>query len=101
MALMEISVIPIGTSTPSIGDHIAEVVNVLEKEKASYRLTDMGTVVEGDPSKLFALAQKLHETPFHKGVKRVFTRIEIDDRRDKKVQLEDKVRSVMKRLGKQ
>lgn len=100
MALMEISVIPIGTSTPSIGDHIAEVVRLLEKEKASYKLTDMGTVVEGELPKLFGLAQKLHETPFHKGAKRVFTRIEIDDRRDKKVLLEDKVKGVLKRLGK-
>ncbi len=100
MALMEISVIPIGTSTPSIGDHVAELVKLLDKEKASYKLTDMGTIVEGEPGKLFSLAQKLHETPFHKGMKRVFTRIEIDDRRDKKVLMEDKVKGVLKRLGK-
>jgi len=31
MALAEISIIPIGTPTPSIGDWIAESVKILEK----------------------------------------------------------------------
>ncbi len=99
MALMEISVVPVGTLTPSIGDYIAEVVKTLEQEKAKFKLTDMGTIIEGEPTDLFALAQKLHETPFKKGILRVITTIEIDDRRDKKVGLEDKVKSVMTRFG--
>lgn len=98
MALMEISVIPIGTTTPSIGNYIAEVVKVLEKDNLNYKLTDMGSIVEGDTDELFSIARKLHETPFEDEIKRVITRIEIDDRRDKKVKIEDKVKSVMNRL---
>ncbi len=99
MALLEISVIPIGTSSSSIGDYIAGVVATCSKAKVKYRLTDMGTIIEGKPADLFKLAQKLHETPFKKGIKRVLTTLSIDDRRDKKVKLEDKVNSVMGRLG--
>jgi uncharacterized protein YqgV (UPF0045/DUF77 family) len=40
----------------------------------------------------------LHELPFAKGVKRVVTRIVIDDRRDKEVRLGDKTKSVQARL---
>lgn len=100
MALLEISVVPLGTPTPSIGDYIADVVLACKKSKAKYKLTDMGTIVEGRPTDLFKLAQKLHETPFKKGVKRVITILSIDDRRDKRVKLEDKVSSVMARLEK-
>ncbi|MBI4743712.1 MAG: MTH1187 family thiamine-binding protein [Actinobacteria bacterium] len=98
MALMEISVVPIGTSTPSIGDYIAGVVRILEGEGLKYKLTDMGTIIEGEADELFSIARKLHETPFKDEIKRVITQIEIDDRRDKKVGIEDKVKSVMSRL---
>ena len=99
MALLEISVVPIGTSTPSIGDYIADVVLACNKAKVKYKLTDMGTIIEGRPNDLFKLAQKLHETPFKRGIKRVLTKLSIDDRRDKRVKLDDKVRSVMARIG--
>jgi len=98
MALMQISVLPIGTKTPSIGDYIADVVRMLDQENASYELTDMGTVIENGAKELFQLAAKLHEAPFSKGVMRVVTTIEIDDRRDKKVHLRDKIASVKARL---
>lgn len=100
MALLEISVVPLGTPTPSIGNYIADVVLACKKAKVKYQLTDMGTIVEGRPNDLFKLAQKLHETPFKKGIKRVITTLSIDDRRDKRVKLEDKVNSVMARIEK-
>jgi uncharacterized protein (TIGR00106 family) len=99
MALLEISVVPLGTSTPSIGDYVADVIRMCKKSKVKYRLTDMGTIVEGRPGDLFKLAHKLHETPFKKGAKRVMTTLSIDDRRDKKVRLDGKVSSVMARIG--
>ena len=99
MALLEISVVPLGTSTPSIGDYVADVIRTCKRSKVKYRLTDMGTIVEGRPGDLFKLAQKLHETPFKKGAKRVMTTLSIDDRRDKKVRLDGKVSSVMARIG--
>lgn len=98
MALMEIVIVPLGLGTPSIGDHIADIQKELAKAKFPYQLTDMGTVIEGDAKELLSLAARLHELPFGKGIKRVDTRIAIDDRRDKKVHLGDKVKSVHARL---
>jgi uncharacterized protein (TIGR00106 family) len=98
MAIMEISVVPLGLGTPSVGDYVAEVLKFLREQKIPHRLTDMGTVVQGDAARLLEVARALHELPFTKGVKRVMTHLSIDDRRDKEVRLEDKIHSVEKRL---
>jgi uncharacterized protein (TIGR00106 family) len=58
----------------------------------------MGTIVEGKAGDLLALARRLHELPFQKGVKRVYTTIQLDDRRDKKVVLGDKIKSVRRKM---
>lgn len=99
MAIMEISVIPLGLGHPGVGDYIAELVKYLRREKIPHLLTDMGTLVQGDPSRLLQVAQALHELPFSQGVKRVITQITIDDRRDKEVSLGDKTTGVQARLA--
>lgn len=98
MAIMEISVTPLGLGHPSVGDYIAELVRYLQQENIPHLLTDMGTLVHGDASRLLGVAQALHELPFSKGVKRVITHISIDDRRDKEVRLGEKAASVKARL---
>lgn len=98
MAIMEISVTPLGLGHPSLGDYIAEVLKYLRQENIPHRLTDMGTLVQGETSQLLQVAQALHELPFARGVQRVVTHITIDDRRDKEVSLGDKTRSVEARL---
>lgn len=98
MALMEISVIPLGLGQVSIGDYIAQVEEYLRRHNIPHQLTDMGTVVTGSAAELLKIAQALHELPFARGVKRVVTHIAIDDRRDKDVSLGEKIRSVEGRL---
>ena len=98
MAIMEISVVPLGMGKPSVGDYIAAVVTYLENEKIPHELTDMGTMVHGQAATLLQVAAALHELPFKKGVQRVMTHIAIDDRRDKEVFLGDKKKSVKARL---
>lgn len=99
MAIMEISVTPLGLGHPSVGDYIAEVVRYLRGQNIPHQLTDMGTLVHGEAPRLFEVAQALHELPFAKGVKRVITHVSIDDRRDKEVRLGDKTASVQARLA--
>ncbi len=98
MAIMEISVVPLGLGLPSMGDYVAAVVKYLEDEKIPHELTDMGTLVHGQAQTLLRVARALHELPFQQGVKRVMTHISIDDRRDKEVLLGDKKKSVRARL---
>ncbi len=98
MAIMEISVAPLGLGKTSVGDYIAAVVKYLETENLPHELTDMGTLVQGTPDALLRVAAALHELPFKQGVQRVMTHIAIDDRRDKEVFLGDKKKSVRARL---
>lgn len=99
MAIMEISVVPLGLGQTGVGDYVADLVKYLQEENIPYELTDMGTLVHGHAARLLKVAQVLHELPFEKGVQRVFTHITLDDRRDKEVRLGDKTKSVKARLA--
>ncbi len=95
---MQLTIIPLGTATTSVGKYVAEVQEFLHNEGAAFTLTDMGTVIEGEVSELLALAAKVHELPFLQGAKRVVTQIALDDRRDKTVHIGDKTKAVQNRL---
>jgi len=102
MPIVEISIIPLGTGSPSVSKYVASAFSVLRKEKGiKYELTSMGTIIEA-PSlkKLLSIAEKMHRRVFSSGVKRVVTTIKIDERKDKKVTLEGKVASVRDKLSK-
>lgn len=99
MALMQISVIPLGTGSPSVGEFVAGITKTLARESIVCKLSDMGTLVEGEADDLFRIAREIHASPFLKGAQRVVTQITIDDRRDKKVSIGDKVSSVKSRLN--
>ncbi|NTU96385.1 MAG: MTH1187 family thiamine-binding protein [Chlorobiaceae bacterium] len=94
MALMDITVIPLGSSEGGLSGFVASLQELLAASGCSYRLHDMGTIVEGPASKLFEIAEKLHEHAFREGGKRVYTVLKIDDRRDRDVRIGDKSASV-------
>ena len=98
MAILQISVVPIGTGETSLSAYVADCIRILKKEKVRYELTSMGTNIEGDLKDLFRIALKMHETPFRKGALRVLTTLKIDDRRDKKGTLKGKKRAVENKL---
>ena len=98
MAIMEISVVPLGLGQTSVGDFVADVVRYLQQEGIPHELTDMGTLIHGHSARLLKVAQVLHELPFDREVQRVITHITIDDRRDKDVHLGDKVKSIKDRI---
>ena len=98
MAILEISVVPIGTGGTSLSAYVADCLRLLKKEKVRYELSSMGTNIEGDLKDLFKIAFKMHQIPFGKGALRVLTTLKIDDRRDKKGTLKGKKMAVQKKL---
>ncbi len=98
MALMQITIVPVGTGSTSVGNFVAQVQRLLEKRGVEYALNDMGTEVYGDPDSLLRLAAKIHEEPFRHGAMRVVTQIVLDDRRDRDRHIGDKRRAVLERL---
>ncbi len=100
MAIAEISVVPVGTKTPSLSKYIARVVQVLQDQsEVNYELTPMGTIIEGDLDHVMRVLRKMHESAFSDDVARVVTTIKIDDRRDKVSTTDSKVQSVKRKLG--
>ncbi len=95
MALMEISVVPLGTCSKSFRHYVAEIHHKLRKLGVKAELTDMGTIIEGTAESLFKVANLLHETPFEMGEQRVLTVIKLDDRRDRQVSIGEKKNSVI------
>jgi uncharacterized protein (TIGR00106 family) len=98
MAVMEISVVPVGTESPSISHYVAECVAIVKDKGLAHELTSMGTSVEGELKELLSVAEEMHELPFKRGAQRVLTSIKIDDRRDKKLSMRGKKEAVEKRL---
>ncbi len=103
MAVVEISIVPLGTGTTSLSPYVAACEKVLRENSGNlkYELTAMGTIIEGDIEQILKLIQMLHEVPFESGAQRVSTTIKIDDRRDKKGTIEQKVKAVESKLQEQ
>ena len=99
MAILEISVVPIGTKDTSLSSYVADCIRILREEKVNYEFTSMGTNIEGKLKDLIRIALKMHHSPFKKGALRVLTTLKIDDRRDKVGTLAGKKRAVQKKLG--
>jgi uncharacterized protein (TIGR00106 family) len=101
MAIIDISIVPVGTGKPSVSDYVAGAVRILKNEPGiKYELTAMNTIIEGDLEKLLSLAQRMHRSALDAGAKRVVTTLRIDERRDKPITIESKIKAVKDKLGK-
>jgi uncharacterized protein (TIGR00106 family) len=101
MAIIDISIVPVGTGKPSVSDYVAGAVRILKNEPGvRYELTAMNTIIEGDLEKLLALARRMHNSAFDAGAKRVVTTLRIDERRDKPLTMNSKIKAVKDKLGK-
>lgn len=98
MAVAEIIITPLGTGSPSLSKYVAKVHKVLEKYNVKYQLTPMSTIIEADVDTIFKIAREMHEALFSEGIQRVVTNLRVDDRRDKELTMEGKVKAVMEKL---
>jgi uncharacterized protein (TIGR00106 family) len=99
MAIVEVSIVPLGTGTTGVSEYVAGAVAILQRSGLHYQLSPMGTVIEGDLHAVMAVVQQMHESPFAKSIQRVYTVIKIDDRRDTAAGMEHKVKSVEQKLA--
>lgn len=99
MAVVEVTIAPMGTGTPSISKYVAACHKVLEQATdLKHQLTPMATIIEGDIDRILAVIRQMHEVPFQEGAVRVSTLIRIDDRRDKELTMAGKVKAVTEKL---
>jgi len=97
--IAEISVIPLGTQSTSLSTYIAAIEKEIRQEtKVKSLLTPMSTVLEGEWNDVMDLIHRIHQIPFAMKASRVTTRISIDDRRDKPLTMQEKIKAVKAKL---
>ncbi len=91
------AIVPIGVGE-ELKEHVAKVLDLIDKSGLPYRLGAMQTTVEGDEAAVLDLVMKCHR--LMRGLApRVLTHITIDDRADADGRLEGKVADVEAVLG--
>jgi uncharacterized protein (TIGR00106 family) len=98
MAVVFLTITPLGTGTPSVSRYVAGCERILRDSGLKNELTAMGTIIEGDLDAILGVIRRMHESPFADGAVRVSTLIKIDDRRDKEHTIAGKMRSVREKL---
>ncbi len=97
--IVEFSIIPIGKGN-SLAELVAKVIDIVDKSGLPYKLTAMGTIVEGEWDEVMGLIKECH-LEMKQNCGRVYTKISIDDRKGAKNRIEGKVRDVEKILGRE
>ena len=93
MAIVAVSIAPTGEG-PGVSRNVAAALRVLERhDRVRLKLDPLFTTLEGEVEEIFALIRRMQDAVFAEGAVRVGTVIKIDERRDKDVRMEDKVRS--------
>lgn len=99
MAIVSVSIAPLGTTTPSVSEYVAAAQQVLQKySELTFRLDPMFTTIQGDLPTIFAAIHEMHEAMVQHGAVRLSTVIKIDDRRDKESPMDEKVARVREHL---
>lgn len=91
-----LSVIPMGKEP--LSKDVSTVIDVIDKSGIDYRLTAMGTIVEGDPDTVWSLIRQCHEK-MRERADRVLTHISIDDRKDEVDAIRSKVDDIERHLA--
>lgn len=80
-----------------LGKYVARVINMLEEEKADYRLTPMSTIVETETiEQATLLINKAHQ--LFDDCQRIYLSINIDSKKGNTKRAEQKVNSVKENL---
>ena len=94
--LVEFTVVPLGKGE-SVSEYVAECMRIVKTSGLSYQLTPMATILEGERDEVMNVIMECHQRVLDMS-KRVITEIKIDDRKDRKNAMTQKIRSVESRL---
>jgi len=96
--IVEFNIVPLGVGT-SVSKFLAPAIKELERLRVKYEVTPMCTIFEAENvEEAFNIVKAAHEAVFGENVKRVVTTVKIDDRRDVKRGMKEKVESLKKEV---
>ena len=94
--LVFFSISPLGGSE-SVSGAVSEIVAMIAESGLDYKLTAMGTIIEGEPDAVFDLLKECH-TRIRVSYNRVTSKILIDDRRGHTGQIDGKLKSITSKI---
>ncbi|MBI5135937.1 MAG: MTH1187 family thiamine-binding protein [Nitrospirae bacterium] len=97
MLLVEFSMTPLGKGE-SVSQYVARSIDIIDRSGLPYRLTPMGTIIEGEWDAVFGVIRACMDR-MREDCDRITTSIKIDYRAGASGRLESKIASVQKRLG--
>jgi uncharacterized protein (TIGR00106 family) len=97
--LMEFSIFPTDQGE-SVSAHVSEVVRMIRESGVEYRLTPMGTLIETEElSDALAIVGQAAAILQQRDCRRIYSAIKLDIRAGKGARLEQKIRSVIEKIG--
>lgn len=101
--LFQLTIFPSGSKrkSASVSEHVAKVIDIIDKSGLAYKLTPMATCIEGEWNEVMAVINKARLMLRRKGHERIYISITIDDRKGAKKRMVGKVDSIEKKLGRE
>lgn len=97
--LLEFSMFPLDQGD-SLSGHVSRLIELIRDSGADYRLTAMGTLIETEQlDTALALVARCNELLQQQGCKRIYASIKLDIREGQGGRLQQKIRSVERRIG--
>jgi len=96
--IVDLCVVPLGVGL-SVSREVAACQQVLDEAGLHTVLHAYGTNIEGEWDDVFAAIKRCHEVVHGMGAPRISTTIKLGTRTDREQSMQDKVRSVERRLS--
>lgn len=101
--LFQLTMFPSGSKrkSASVSEHVAKVINIIDKSGLSYKLTPMATCIEGEWNEVMDVINKARLMLRRNGHERIYINITIDDRKGAKKRLTGKIDSIERKLNRE
>ena len=98
--LFQVTMFPSGSKrkSASVSEHVAKVINLIDKSGLSYKLNPMATCIEGEWNEVMEVINKARLMLRRNGHERIYISITIDDRKGAKKRLTGKIDSIERKL---
>ena len=99
--LFQLTMFPTGSKRKgvSVSEHVAKVIDVIDKSGLPYKLTPMATCIEGSWDQVMPVIDKARKRLRRLGHERIYISITIDDRKGSNKRIIGKINSIENRLG--
>lgn len=96
-AIVDLCIVPLGVGV-SLSHYVAACEEVLRESGLKSSLHAYGTNIEGEWDEVMVAVKRCHQVLHEMGVPRIFTTMKVGTRTDRAQTMEDKVRSVERKL---